>query len=38
MNPETSLRILKGIGGILASVIAEKTIEKIGRKFLENKH
>ena len=34
MNPETTLRIIKGVGGIVASIVAEKIIEKIGRKII----
>lgn len=35
MNTEIGLRIAKGVGGLLASVAAEKVIEKVGRKLIK---
>ncbi len=36
MNPEIILRIAKGIGGLLASIAAEKAIEKVGKRIIKN--
>lgn len=36
MNPETILRVVKGIGGLLASIAAEKVIEKVGNRIIKN--
>lgn len=37
MNPETILKLVKGIGGLVASVATEKVIEKVGRKLIQSK-
>ena len=34
MSSNNILRLAKGVGGILASIAAEKVIEKIGRKII----
>lgn len=37
MNPETILKLAKGVGGLVASVATEKVIEKVGRKLIKSK-
>lgn len=38
MDTKTIIRIAKCVGGLLASIAAEKVIDKVGEKFTKGKH